>query len=390
MTNEFPVVPLRSVLHLAIDTVSVDPLAEYPVAGVYSFGRGLLARAPLKGSETTYKVFHRLHTDDFVLSQLKAWEGALAVVPPSFNGWFLSPQFPTFRVDPGKLDIRYLNWYCKQSRVWELLRGEARGMGARRDSVSPQRFLATPIPLPPLDEQGRIVARIEELAAKIMEARGLRQQVEEETATLFASAINDVWRDQSNWTVKSVREIATTVSGQVDPQIEPYASLPHISGEVMESGTCRLLPYRLAKDDGITSGKYHFRPGSILYSKIRPYLKKAVQVPVEGICSADVYAFDTIDFALEPRFFMYSLISPGFTEYANRLSGRTRMPKLNQEQVFAFHMSYPSLSDQRRIVAYLDNLQTKLDALKRIQGESANELNALLPSVLDKAFKHEL
>jgi type I restriction enzyme, S subunit len=72
----YPLVPLGEVMDLSIDAVAVDPAASYPISGVYSFGRGLFAREPLTGSETTYKVFHRLHANDFVLSKLKAWEGA--------------------------------------------------------------------------------------------------------------------------------------------------------------------------------------------------------------------------------------------------------------------------------------------------------------------------
>jgi type I restriction enzyme S subunit len=202
--------------------------------------------------------------------------------------------------------------------------------------------------------------------------------------------MNDIWKAAENWHRKPIRLLATPVSGQVDPRIEPYASLPHINGESMEAGTSRLLPYRLAKEDGMTSGKFHFHAGAILYSKIRPYLRKAVQVPVEGICSADVYAFETISPELEPRFFMYSLIAPRFTTYANTLSGRTRMPKLNQKQLFAFELSYPPLSQQRDIVAYLDNLQEKSDALKKVQTETAAELDALMPSILNMAFRGEL
>lgn len=181
--------PLGEVLDLSIDAVPVDPATLYPVAGVYSFGRGLFAREPIGGSETTYKVFHRLHANDFVLSKLKGWEGALAKIPTSFDGWFLSPQFPTFRAKPDRLDISFLAWYCKQSVVWEQLRNKSRGMGARRDSVSPTTFLALDIPLPSLPEQRRIVARIEELAARIEEARGLRRQAVEEAEALRRALI---------------------------------------------------------------------------------------------------------------------------------------------------------------------------------------------------------
>jgi type I restriction enzyme S subunit len=48
------------------------------------------------------------------------------------------------------------------------------------------------------------------------------------------------------------------------------------------------------------------------------------------------------------------------------------------------------ISEQRRIVGYLDGLQAKVDALMTLQAETADELAALLPSILDKAFKGEL
>ena len=47
-------------------------------------------------------------------------------------------------------------------------------------------------------------------------------------------------------------------------------------------------------------------------------------------------------------------------------------------------------SEQRRIVAELDALQAEVDSLKHLQAETAAELDAVLPSILDKAFKGEL
>jgi type I restriction enzyme S subunit len=56
----------------------------------------------------------------------------------------------------------------------------------------------------------------------------------------------------------------------------------------------------------------------------------------------------------------------------------------------AFVIPVPPIDEQRRIVAHLDGLQAKMDVLKKLQSETAAELAALLPSVLDKAFKGEL
>jgi type I restriction enzyme S subunit len=50
----------------------------------------------------------------------------------------------------------------------------------------------------------------------------------------------------------------------------------------------------------------------------------------------------------------------------------------------------PPLAEQRRIVAELDALQAEVDALKRLQAETSAELDALLPAILDRAFKGEL
>jgi hypothetical protein len=55
------------------------------------------------------------------------------------------------------------------------------------------------------------------------------------------------------------------------------------------------------------------------------------------------------------------------------------------------------MDEQRRIVAYLDGLQAKVKALRELQSASGEELShrdatqsALMPSILDKAFRGEL
>ena len=53
-------------------------------------------------------------------------------------------------------------------------------------------------------------------------------------------------------------------------------------------------------------------------------------------------------------------------------------------------MRIPPLTEQQRIAAYLDGLQSKVDALKELQFETAAELDALMPSILDRAFKGDL
>ena len=48
------------------------------------------------------------------------------------------------------------------------------------------------------------------------------------------------------------------------------------------------------------------------------------------------------------------------------------------------------MNEQRCIVAYLDSVQARLASLWQLQSQTQEELEALLPSLLDKAFKGEL
>jgi type I restriction enzyme S subunit len=65
-------------------------------------------------------------------------------------------------------------------------------------------------------------------------------------------------------------------------------------------------------------------------------------------------------------------------------------PSLNAEKILATELPLPHLSEQHRIVAELDALQTRLDELKRLQIKTSAELDLLLPSILDGAFKGDL
>jgi type I restriction enzyme S subunit len=163
---------LGDVLKLEIDQIKVDPLATYRLAGVYSFGRGLFERERLLGAKTSYKVLHRLRPGQLVMSKLKAWEGALAVVPETFDEFVLSPEFSTFTTSDD-LDSHFLTLLCGQPSFWQILQGRSRGIGGRRERVHPTQLLGIPITVPPHNEQRRIV----DLLSSLDEAAGRARQV---------------------------------------------------------------------------------------------------------------------------------------------------------------------------------------------------------------------
>ena len=84
------------------------------------------------------------------------------------------------------------------------------------------------------------------------------------------------------------------------------------------------------------------------------------------------------------------LRSPTVFEKAWRSTTGSAQPTVPLHAIRELPIPVPPLAEQRHIVAELDALQAKADALKKLQTETAAELDALLPSILDHAFKGDL
>jgi hypothetical protein len=150
-------VRLGDVIELFEVTEAIKPDGQYPQVGVRGFGGGLFAKPALAGTETAYKSFNRLFADAIVLSQVKGWEGAIALCPAELDGMFVSPEYRTFRCIPSTASPHYLGELIKTEWFWAQLQDATRGVGARRERTRPEQFLNIQIPLPLLLDQLKIV-----------------------------------------------------------------------------------------------------------------------------------------------------------------------------------------------------------------------------------------
>ncbi len=182
--------------------------------------------------------------------------------------------------------------------------------------------------------------------------------------------------------IRRLEEIVEIVSGQVDPRKEPFASMPHVGGDNIESDTGCISALDTAKERGLKSGKYVFDELMVLYSKIRPNLNKVALPDFEGICSADVYPLKPKPGQLDRTFLAHLLRSKEFLAYAQRHSSRTNIPKLNRPALLGFKARIPPLPEQRRIAAILD----KADAIRRKRRETIRLTEELLRSAFIEMF----
>ena len=139
------------------------------------------------------------------------------MVPPELDGYFTSNEFPTFDVDANRADHRYLEWLFRQPEVWREIAIGSKGIGARRERIHPRQVLSYRISLPSLEEQRRIVRRLDMVAALVAERRSAIEAAERETQALLLKAFQ---RAIDGAPLRTMSEVAPLVRRPVEIDLE--------------------------------------------------------------------------------------------------------------------------------------------------------------------------
>jgi type I restriction enzyme S subunit len=190
-----------------------------------------------------------------------------------------------------------------------------------------------------------------------------------------------VGRIPREWEVVCLVDRISFPRGQLDPRQEPYRNWPLIAPDHIESGTGRLLAIHTAAEQNAISGKYGFEPGDVLYSKIRPYLRKAVLADRQGLCSADMYPLRPGPL-LVPRFLLALVLSERFSQFATAVSMRSGFPKINREELAEYTTALPARGEQERIAAVLDAHDARIRAEETYRDKLAQVKKGLMEDLL--------
>ena len=315
--------------------------------------------------------------------------GKHAVVSDLIDGiGFGSTEFHVIRAGENVLP-EWIHYFLRSKEI--LKAAERTFTGAVGQQRVPPAFLqALKIPLPPLTEQKRITAQLKVQLAEVEKTWQTLKKQQEDFKQLQNATLEQIYQQYSS-TCKEIAlpEVASIEAKLVNPTLEEHRDLPHVSAENIERLTGSLLNVKSAFEDGMTSGKYLFDQGDVLYSKLRPYLRKVALPNFDGLCSADMYPLKVDRTKLMPEFLQIALLSKSFTTYANELSQRSRMPKLNRKQLFSWKMPLPHLDEQQECIKKMNKATEHLQKAQTALTASWKDVEILPSKLLEAAFYND-
>lgn len=370
---------LGSVARHQKEFIALDDAVRYKRCRVQLHAKGIVLRDELEGAAIKTKKQQVCRTGQFLVAEIDAKLGGYGIVPEDLDGAIVSSHYFLFDVDLSKLDRAFLGYFIRTPYFHDQV--GARG-STNYAAIRPAHVLAYRIPLPPMAEQRRIVAKIDALAAKIEEARGLRAHIAAQLTALVTAYHFQAAREEV-----LLADILELHENQVS--VESDRQYPQIGIRGFGGG----LFGKPALSGTETTYKRFNRlfDGAVVLSQVKGW-EGAIGVCPRHLCShfasPEYRTFRCRAGRSRPDYLDAVLKTPWFLSLLNRVSRGVgaRRERTRPEDFLALRLPMPSLYEQTKFI----NVIKRLDELKVLQAETAAELDALLPSILDKAFKGEL
>lgn len=170
---------------------------------------------------------------------------------------------------------------------------------------------------------------------------------------------------------------------QIDKSQGIYTDLPYIGLENIESHTARFIGS--AEPQAVKSSTFRFSASHVLYGRLRPYLNKVLAPDFEGHCSTEIFPLKPTAY-LKREYLLYWLLSNETVDRINATCTGARMPRADVNELLDFEFPLPSLSEQHRIVAILDEAFAGISTAKANAEKNLQNARALFESHLQSVF----
>jgi len=317
-----------------------------------------------------------IHQDDVIMSTVRPYLKAFAVIPPEYDNQICSTGFAVLSCNSGILP-KFLLYALFSEVVIEQCNKMM--IGAHYPALNNEQVSEIKIPLPPLPEQKRIVARIEALFSKIDEIKRLRKEANDLAKTLMPSALHEVFSkaDEKGWKWVRLGEILDLSNGKSITK-----------KEMKEDGA-----YLVYGSNGVIgkANKYLINKDTIVIGRVGACGVVNIAKAPAWISDNAMYVSKLSD-DIDILFLYYALTHLDLS----RLAKIVAQPSISQEPIkeqkipIPFKNRQPALDEQKRIVSYLDQISEKQKTLLKIYADIDNQITQLKQSILTKAFRGQL
>jgi type I restriction enzyme, S subunit len=395
LSAAFAPVALGELLQRSSRSAKIDPMAKYQEVTVRMWGKGVVRRGFVDGAALSDGRRFLTTAGQFILSRIDARHGANGLIPPDLDGAIVTNDFPLFDFDLSRLEPKYLHWLGRTRGFVELCLRASEGT-TNRVRLSEDRFLSLTIPLPDVEEQRRITGVVDGLSAKLIEATSLRQQALLEVAALQRSRSRELFRGLSCQAV-ALEDVCSAIIDNLHstPTYRDGGTIPCIRSPDVGFGYLDLQNARRTDEAEYQQRTIRGEPQPydiVLVREGGGTGKCAMVLPDQRFSLGQRVMMLRPDRGqVLPKFVLHQLLSPVIQEdHIQPLSKGSASPHLNIGALRKFPFVLPALEVQRRVVQELDELKATVEKITALQSATADELNALLPAILDHAFQGRL
>ena len=359
--------------------VPVEPDVQYKQITARLWGKGLTLRAEVPGSAIAAARQCRAKSGQFLVSRIDARHGAFGIVPEDLDGALVSNDFPCFDIDASRVLPHYFEWYSRTPEFVDLCRRASEG-STNRVRMKEDQFLKMSVPLPPLDEQRRIVEKLDRVAALVDERRSAIEAAERETQALLLKAFQHAV-DGAH--LHPMAEVAPLMRRPVE--IDLNATYPELGVRSFGRGTF----YKPSLPGAEVGNKKLFRicTGDLVFNIVFAWEGAvAVAQPADDgrvgshrfltcVPAPDTATVEFLRFYFSTAEGLQKLgeASPGG-------AGRNRTLGLKKLEIL--EVPVPPISRQH----WFDRLQAKAQEARLIRAKTAQDIEALIPAMLHEVF----
>jgi type I restriction enzyme, S subunit len=376
----WPLTPLNELLAPVSRPEQLVPTRHYRLLGAHWYAEGLYIKDTKPGSEIQANQLYRVETGDFVYNRLFAWKGSFALAGIDVHGCYVSNEFPCYRVQGDALDGRFLLHYFSRESIWHKALGlSTGGTPTSRNRLKEERLLAMTIPLPPIQEQRRIVEGFDRFAGKHAQVLRLRRESAFELDSLCRSLLF------SCEALGPVRMADLVSLRQTDTKVErhdaySFAGVYCFGKGVFKGQTKNGTEFAYDRLTKIHAGEF-------TYPKLMAWEGALGVIPTEcdGLFVSPEYPVFTIDTdrVLPEVLDVYYRTPSVWPILAEASSGtNVRRRRLHPSAFLNLKMPLPPMAVQQQI----RKARMAFEAVAGIRRDSESEVKGLFGAVLNRAF----